>query len=89
MERHEVESKMKNIFAEKLGLDRDVIKDASSPFNDLGADSLDLVELLLATESEFNISIKDEDCEKMFWGEPNNSATVKSCIDFLWGLLNE
>ncbi|MEO6455611.1 MAG: acyl carrier protein [Ginsengibacter sp.] len=51
------------IVADKLGVDESEVTTAASFTNDLGADSLDTVELLMEFEKEFNISIPDEDCE--------------------------
>ncbi len=70
-----VEDKVKKIIAEKLSVDlSDVVPDASF-VDDLGADSLDLVELIMSMEEEFDIEISDEDSEKMI--------TVQDAIDYL------
>lgn len=71
----EHESKMKQIIAEKLGVSEDKITPQASFVDDLGADSLDQVELIMALEDEFNIEIPDEDAEKM--------RTVKDALDYL------
>lgn len=57
--------KVKGIIAEQLGLEADEIKIESSFVDDLGADSLDIVELIMALEEEFDIEIPDEDAEKI------------------------
>ena len=57
--------KIKGIIAEQLGLEADEIKMESSFVDDLGADSLDIVELIMALEEEFDIEIPDEDAEKI------------------------
>lgn len=57
--------KVKSIIAEQLSLDEDEIKLESSFVDDLGADSLDVVELIMALEEEFDIEIPDEDAEKV------------------------
>jgi acyl carrier protein len=57
--------KIKGIIAEQLGLEVDEITMESSFVDDLGADSLDIVELVMALEEEFNIEIPDEDAEKV------------------------
>ena len=60
-----IEDKVKNIIAEKLSVDlADIVPEASF-VDDLGADSLDLVELIMSMEEEFDIEISDEDAEKM------------------------
>ena len=70
-----VEDKVKKIIAEKLSVDlEEVVLDASF-VDDLGADSLDLVELIMTMEEEFDIDISDEDAEKL--------ETVKNAIDFI------
>ena len=61
----EVEEKVKSIIAEQLGVKSEEIKPVSSFVDDLGADSLDTVELVMALEEEFGIEIPDEDAEKM------------------------
>ena len=60
-----VVEKVKSIIAEQLGVKSDEIKPESSFVDDLGADSLDTVELVMALEEEFGIEIPDEDAEKM------------------------
>lgn len=57
--------KIKNIVSEQLGVDADEITMESSFTDDLGADSLDIVELIMALEGEFDIEIPDEDAEKI------------------------
>jgi len=59
------EEKIKDIIAEQLGVKKEEIKPESSFVDDLGADSLDTVELVMALEEEFGIEIPDEDAEKM------------------------
>lgn len=61
----EVEEKVKSIIAEQLGVKPDEVTPQASFIDDLGADSLDTVELIMALEEEFNIEIPDEDAEKM------------------------
>ncbi|MFH1768825.1 MAG: acyl carrier protein [Candidatus Omnitrophota bacterium] len=60
-----VEEKVKDIISEQLGVKKEEIKTESSFIDDLGADSLDTVELVMALEEEFGIDIPDEDAEKM------------------------
>lgn len=57
--------KVKNIVSDQLGVDADEITMESSFIDDLGADSLDIVELIMALEGEFDLEIPDEDAEKI------------------------
>lgn len=61
----DVAQKVKSIIAEQLGVKVEEVTDTASFVDDLGADSLDTVELVMALEEEFNIEIPDEDAEKM------------------------
>jgi acyl carrier protein len=70
-----VEDKVKKIIAEKLSVELDEVVSEASFVDDLGADSLDLVELIMSMEEEFDIDISDEDAEKI--------ATVKDAIDYI------
>ena len=60
-----LEARVKKVIAEKLGVDEATIKNDASFVEDLGADSLDTVELVMALEEEFGIEIPDEDAEKL------------------------
>jgi acyl carrier protein len=60
-----VNSKVKDIIVEQLGVDPERVAPEASFIDDLGADSLDIVELVMAMEEEFNIEIPDEDAEKL------------------------
>ena len=71
----DVESKVKSIIVDKLGVDESEVTRDANFTNDLGADSLDTVELIMEFEKEFDISIPDEDAE--------NIATVGNAIDYL------
>ena len=62
---HELEEKVKDIIVEELGVERDKLGEDESFMEDLGADSLDTVELVMAFEEEFTIDIPDEDAEQM------------------------
>ncbi|MBU4344234.1 MAG: acyl carrier protein [Desulfobacteraceae bacterium] len=70
-----VEDKVKKIIAEKLSVDLNEVVPEASFVDDLGADSLDLVELIMSMEEEFDIEIDDDDAEKML--------TVKDAIDYI------
>jgi len=71
----EILEKVKKIIAEQLDVPGDDIVPSASFVDDLGADSLDQVELIMAMEEEFNISIPDEDAEKI--------ATVQDAVDYI------
>ena len=71
----DVEAKVKEIIIDKLGVEESQITPEASFTNDLGADSLDIVELVMGFESSFQISIPDEDAEKI--------ATVGDAISYL------
>lgn len=60
-----LEAKVKNIIVEQLGVDAERVKPEASFIDDLGADSLDIVELVMAMEEEFDIEIPDEAAEKL------------------------
>ena len=70
-----VETKVKGIIAEQLGVAEDEIKITSSFIEDLGADSLDIVELVMAMEEEFEVEIPDEEAE--------NIKTVQDAINYI------
>ena len=61
----DIEQKVKDIIVEQLGVDPGDVKPEASFVNDLGADSLDTVELVMALEEAFDIEIPDEDAEKI------------------------
>jgi acyl carrier protein len=67
--------KVKEIIADKLSLDADEIAMESSFVDDLGADSLDIVELIMALEDEFDMEIPDEEAEKI--------TTVSSVVEYI------
>ncbi len=71
----DVEVKVKKIISEQLGVPESDVKPEASFVNDLGADSLDTVELVMALEEEFGVEIPDEDAEKI--------ATVQNAIDYI------
>ncbi|OQX63149.1 MAG: acyl carrier protein [Desulfococcus sp. 4484_241] len=70
-----IEDKVKRILAERLDIDPNDIKPEAEFINDLGADSLDIVELLMSLEDEFDIEISDDEAE--------NIITVKDAVDFI------
>ena len=70
-----VEDKVKKIIAEKLSVDLSEVVPEASFVDDLGADSLDLVELIMSMEEEFDVDISDEEAEKL--------VSVKDAIDYI------
>lgn len=60
-----IEEKVKNIIVEQLGVSEEQVKPEAKFIEDLGADSLDTVELVMAFEEEFDITVPDEDAEKL------------------------
>jgi acyl carrier protein len=70
-----VEERVKQIIVEQLGVDEGEVTPTASFVDDLGADSLDTVELVMAFEEAFGIEIPDEDAEKI--------ATVKDAVDYI------
>ena len=71
----DIEQRVKKIVAEQLGANEADVKNASSFVDDLGADSLDTVELVMALEEEFDCEIPDEEAEKI--------TTVQLAIDYI------
>ena len=71
----EVDEKVKHIIVEQLGVDEEEVKPEATFVDDLGADSLDVVELVMALEEEFEMEISDEDAEKL--------ATVQQAIEYI------
>jgi len=71
----EILDRIKQIVADQLGIDEDQIVPEASFIDDLGADSLDIVELIMALEEEFDMEIPDEDAEKI--------KTVQDAIDYI------
>jgi len=70
-----VEERVKKIVVEQLGVKEDEVKEDASFVDDLGADSLDTVELVMALEEEFETEIPDDDAEKI--------TTVRQAIDYI------
>lgn len=71
----DIEARVKAIVVEQLGVSEDEVQNSSSFIDDLGADSLDTVELVMALEEEFGAEIPDEDAEKI--------TTVQAAIDYI------
>ncbi len=76
-----VESRVKKIVVEQLGVKEDEVSNDASFVDDLGADSLDTVELVMALEEEFETEIPDEDAEKI--------TTIQQAIDYISSHMEE
>lgn len=76
-----IEQRVKNIIVEQLGVKEEEVTQEASFVDDLGADSLDTVELVMALEEEFEMEIPDEDAEKI--------TTVKQAMDYIEANLKE
>ena len=81
MEKDELLQKIKEIVADKLSISEDQVTEEASFIDDLGADSLDTVELVMALEDEFDMDIPDEDAEKL--------TTVGKAIEYVLGHLGK
>jgi len=81
MDSKEIEAKVKELVVEKLGVDAEQVNSDASFVEDLGADSLDTVELVMALEDEFDVEIPDEDAEKI--------VTVTDVVGYLEGKLKD
>ncbi|NQS90370.1 acyl carrier protein [Patescibacteria group bacterium] len=77
MTKDEIIKKVKEITSEQLGVDESQITPEAKFIDDLGADSLDIVELVMALEEEFNLEISDEEAEKLI--------AVQKVVDYLEG----
>ena len=71
----DIADRVKNIVVEHLGVDADKVVEGASFIDDLGADSLDTVELVMALEEEFDLEIADEDAEKI--------STVNEAVEYI------
>jgi acyl carrier protein len=76
-----VESRVRKIVAEQLGVKEDELRNDASFVDDLGADSLDTVELVMALEEEFETEIPDEKAEKIM--------TIQQAVDYIGSNLNK
>ncbi len=81
MERDELLKKIKSIASDKLSISEDQVTDKASFIDDLGADSLDTVELVMALEDEFSLDIPDEEAEKL--------TTVGKAMDYILAHLSK
>jgi acyl carrier protein len=77
MDEKKIEAKVKEIVMEQLGVDEEEVTSEASFVDDLGADSLDTVELVMAFEEEFDIEIPDTDAEKI--------SRVKEAVEYIKG----
>ena len=75
MEKKEIFEKLRVMLAEQFGVEEEKITEESSFIDDLGADSLDIVELVMNIEEEFDIQVEDSDAEKI--------TTVKDVVEYL------
>jgi len=73
--KQEIYERLKEIIVEQLGVDEDEVVPEASFIDDLGADSLDIVELIMALEEEFDLEIPDEDAEKI--------STVGEAVEYI------
>ncbi|MBN2365065.1 MAG: acyl carrier protein [Calditrichaeota bacterium] len=76
-----LEEKVRDIIVDKLGVAPEKVKPEAHFIDDLGADSLDTVELVMAFEEEFNVEIPDDDAQQI--------TTVKSAVDYLGKKIGE
>ena len=81
MTKDEIIKKVKEITSEQLGVDESQITPEAKFIDDLGADSLDIVELVMALEEEFNLEISDEEAEKLI--------AVQKVVDYLENRIKE
>jgi acyl carrier protein len=80
MSKEEIMGKLKPVIAEQLGVDESEVTDSASFTEDLNADSLDLVELIMSLEEQFGLQISDEDAEKL--------TTVGEAVDYIYERTN-
>lgn len=75
MAKGQIFEKVKGIIVEQLGVEEDEVTEGASFVDDLGADSLDIVELIMALEEEFDLEIPDEDAERI--------STVRDAVEYI------
>ena len=75
MDKSEIEKQVKQVIVDQLGVDAGEVTETASFVDDLGADSLDTVELVMAFEEKFGLEIPDEDAEKI--------RTVRDAVDYI------
>lgn len=75
MAKDQIFEKVKGIIVEQLGVEEDEVTEGASFVDDLGADSLDIVELIMALEEEFDLEIPDEDAERI--------STVRDAVEYI------
>jgi acyl carrier protein len=80
MDRAEMQAKVADIIANQLGVDKEIVTPEANVVDDLGADSLDVVELVMALEEAFDLEIPDDEAEKI--------RTVKDINDYLMKALS-
>ena len=80
MSKEDILTKLRPIIAEQLGVEESEVKDDSSFTEDLNADSLDLVEMIMSLEEQFKLQISDEDAEKI--------TTVNEAVDYIYDHTN-
>jgi acyl carrier protein len=80
MKKEEIFEKVKFSFEDYIGLDEDLIVNEANLKDDLGLDSLDVVELIMEYEKEFNISVPDEDID--------NIKTIENIVDYLYSRIS-
>lgn len=75
MSKDTIFEKVKNIIVDQLGVEAEEVTEGASFVDDLGADSLDIVELIMALEEEFDVEIPDEDAERI--------STVRDAVEYI------
>lgn len=79
--KEQIERKVKNILTDQLGVDAEEVTPEATLCDDLGADSLDVVEVVMALESEFGIEIPDEDADRLIYDSPHGGK-VQQIVDY-------
>jgi acyl carrier protein len=81
MTREEVRDRVMEIVAEQFGVERSTITPDTNFINDLSSDSLDLIELVMELEDEFDVAVTDEDAERLY--------NVDHAVQFIWSQLSQ